>query len=427
MAKQTHKRKRKIEREVSGKQTISYSFGDGLLARPAYAASGTLAQLRLVRKDPTVSLARRLLVSSIQAGSWNIEADEGVPEEIVEYMEHVLPLRDWLVYNSVAFGQVDYGWQGFEKIFKVREDGRLVIDKLKPLLHDITTILVTPKGMFDGYRQRPLSGDKVDVPARKCLHTAFEVEAGNLYGVPLLEHVRATMDSWTECNDGAKRYDTKLAGSHWVVYYPPGTSIIDDVSTDNGEVAALVLAAMESSGSAAIPTTSATVLQEILNQSIADLYAWKVELISEQKGKQSSFNDRLNYLDKQKVRGLGLPERAILEGNFGTKAESEIQGNWATLNLEATDRNIATMFNVQVTDQLVELNFGPKNVGKVRVVALPLVDVQVTFLRKVYETLSDQNLDVEVLRNRLDLPTKEGGNLTPKPESNKSAEENDEE
>ncbi len=424
MAKQKpRKRKKKIERTVSGKQTISYSFGDGILTRPTYATAGTLAQLRAVRKDPTVSLARRLLISSIQAGSWNIEADEGVPEGVVEYLEHVLPLRDQLVYNSVAFGQVDYGWQGYEKLFKVREDGKLVIDKLKPLLHDITTILVTPQGAFDGYRQRPLSGDKVDVPALKCLHTAFGVEAGNLYGSPLLETIRATMDSWTECNDGAKRYDQKVAGSHWVVYYPPGTSVVDGESVDNGEVAALVLTAMESSGSVAVPTTSATVLQEILNQSIADLYAWRVELISEQKGKQSSFGDRLNYLDKQKVRGLGLPERSILEGSFGTKAEAGVHGDWATLNLEATDRSIATMFNTQVVDQLVELNFGPANVGKVRVVALPLVDTQIEFLRKVYETLSDPNLDVETLANRLDLPQTPDGNPLPKKEEENDNEE----
>lgn len=411
------KRKRKFEREVTGKQTVSYSFGDGILQKPTYASAGTLTELRVVRKDPTVQLARQLLVSAIQAGSWNIEADDGVPEAIVDYMQHVLALRDRFVYNSVAFGQVDYGWVGFEKLFKI-DDGKVVIDSLKPLLHDITTILVTPQGKFNGYRQKPLSGDHVDLELAKSLHIAFGVEAGNLYGVPMLENIRATSDSWTECNDGAKRYDTKLAGSHWVIYYPVGTSQIDGESVDNGEVAALVLAAMESSGSVAVPTTSATVLQEILSKEVADLYAWRVELIDDKRGKQSSFNDRLNYLDKQKVRGLGLPERSVLEGNFGTKAEASTHGDWAILNLEATDRGIVAMLNAQLVDQLIVLNFGPVYVGKVRIVALPLVDAAVEFLQKVYETVTDPNLDVETLASKLDLPQAPGGNPLPKKEDN---------
>jgi len=40
MVKQTRKRKRKIEHEVSAGQTISHSFGDGLLAWPMYAVYG---------------------------------------------------------------------------------------------------------------------------------------------------------------------------------------------------------------------------------------------------------------------------------------------------------------------------------------------------------------------------------------------------
>lgn len=410
-------RRKKIEKEVTGNQSVSISFGDSVMTRPAYASAGTLAELRAVRADPTVSLARRLLISSIQAGSWNIEADEDVPENIVDEMQYILGLRDSIVYNGVAFGLSDYGWVGFEKLFKVIDD-KVTIEDLKPLLVDITTILVTPQGKFNGFRQRPLTGDSVDVNVEKCLLMNFGVEAGNLYGTPLLEGIRATSDSWTECDEGAKRYDTKLAGSHWVVYYPPGTSVVDGESIDNGEVAKLVLAAMESSGSAAVPTTSATVLQEVLNKSIADLYAWRIELIDDKAGKQASFNDRLNYLDKQKVRGMGLPERSILEGTFGTKAEAGVHGDWAILNLEAVDKSIATMVNKQVIDQLIALNYGAQYVGKVRLVALPLVDTQVTFLRKVYEDISDPDLDVETLRSRLDLPQAVGGNPSPKVENN---------
>ena len=411
--------------EVTGNQTVSVVWGDGLLLAPSYATRGTYPQLRAVRKDPTISLARQVLVSSILAGSWNIEADEDVSDDVVEYMEHLLKLRENFVRDCITHGRVDFGWIGFEKIFAV-VDNKIVIDTLKPLLHDITIVLVTPQGKFKGYRQRPLTGTHIDVEADKCLHVAFGVEAGNLYGMPLLENVRATMDSWTACDDGAKRYDAKVAGSHWIIHYPPGTGTIDGESVNNSEIAALVLTAMESSGSVAIPTTTAEVLQELTNVSVVDLYAWNVELIDDKVAKQSSFRDRLKYLDNLKVRGLGIPERSILEGTFGTKAEAGVHGDVAIIGFEQIDRAIASAVNEQVVNQLLELNYGSDMVGKVRVVPLPLVDKQVEFLRELYVKLSDPNLDVETLRNRLDLPTDEDGNKLPEPKIDEPTEETDE-
>ena len=422
MAKQ-RKRRSKLTKVVTANQSQAFVYGNGALtSRPSYAQTGTLTELRAVRKDPTGSLVRQLLVSSIQAGSWSIEGDEDVPEEVIEFMQHVLLLRNNLIYNAVSFGQVDYGWMPFEKIFVVDDNSKLVIDSLKPLLHDITTVLVTPQGKFDGYRQRPLSGLPVDLDARKALHIAFNVEAGNLYGVPLLEAIRATSDAWIESNAGAKRYDEKLAGSLKVLHVPPGTSVVEGESLGNDEVAVQVVAAMESSDIIAMPTTTADVLQQVTDKAVADLYAWKIEVL-DHKGKQASFNERLNYLDKLKVRGMGLPERSILEGQNGTKAEAGTHGEWALLNLEATDRSIVAMLNVQLIDQLVELNYGPNYKGKVRVVAQPLVDTQLEFLRKLYLDIQDQNLDVEKLAGRLDLPQTEDGNLLPK----KEEDENDEE
>ena len=115
MPKGVYTRKPK-KAETTGPQTISYSFGDGVLNRN-YTRVGTYTELRAVRKDPTVQLARALLISGIQAGSWGIEADDDVSDEIREYFKHVLPLREKLIYNAVAYAKVDFGWQGFEKIF----------------------------------------------------------------------------------------------------------------------------------------------------------------------------------------------------------------------------------------------------------------------------------------------------------------------
>ena len=409
------KKKPKLS-ELTGSQSVTVSFGDGVLSRN-YSTVGSYSQLRTVRKDSTVALARGLLISCIQAGSWNIETDECVSDDVKSFVEHILPLREEFLYNAIAYGRVDFGWCGFEKIFEVVKN-KIQIKSLKPLLHDMTSILVTPQGHFNGYRQRPLSGLPIDVPLEKCFHIAFGVEGGNLYGSPLLENIRAACDDWSDCNDGAKRYDLKVAGSHWVVKYPPGTGTLDGESVDNGVIAAAVLAAMESSGSVAIPTTTATVLQEIVNAEVADLYAWHVELLDDKAAKQSGFKDRLAYLDSLKVRGLIIPERSILEGTHGTKAEAGEHIGMAVTNMEQIDKAITSAINEQLVNQLIKLNYGPEMVGKVRLVCLPLVDTQVTFLREVYKKLNDNDLDVNTLRDKLDLPTEIGGSNRPIIEEN---------
>jgi hypothetical protein len=50
--------------------------------------------------------------------------------------------------------------------------------------------------------------------------------------------------------------------------------------------------------------------------------AWRLEVQGSAGGQQQGFVDRLRYLDSLKVRGMLLPERAILEGQHGTLAES---------------------------------------------------------------------------------------------------------
>ena len=422
MAKKKKPVKRKPRRkELTGPQTISYSFGEGVLNRD-YTKIGTYVQLRAVRKDPTVQLARALMISCIQAGSWNVEADDGVSEDVKDFIEHILPLRDDFLYNVVAYGKVDFGWQGFEKLFKIK-DNRIVIDALKPLLHDMTHVLVTKHGRFNGYRQRSMgwggldsksSGGPsypIDLKVEKCIHTAFGVEAGNLYGMPLLENIRSAYDDWQDCNDGAKRYDLKLAGTHWVVKYPPGTATVDGETVDNGVVAGQILDALESSGSVSIPTTTATVIQELVNVEVANLYAWQIDLLDDKGKKQESFSNRLRYLDTQKVRGLLMPERSLLEGQHGTKAEAGVHTDLAITNIEATDRAITTMINKQLVNQLLQINFGDSFIDKVRIIPAPLIDKQITFLRDIYKELSktDSDIDMQALRDKLNIATEEGG------------------
>ena len=104
-----------------------------------------------------------------------------------------------------------------------------------------------------------------------------------------------------------------------------------------------------------------------------------------------------------------MPERALLEGTHGTKAEAGEHIGLMMNNIQEIDRGITRMFNQQLVNQLLELNYGPELIDKVQLVSAPLIDTQLGFLQKIYEKLSDPDVDVGALRDKMNIPTKEGG------------------
>ena len=389
--------------ELTGNQTVTYLYDSGEIER-SLTDFGTYAAYRKLRTDPTVALGRGLLVAGILAGSWSVESQKGTPPAVVEFVKTLLPLREDIMRTAVGYGRVDFGWMPYEKIFEIA-NGRTVL-RLKPLLHDITTVLIAANGNFSGYRQRT-TGSPIDIPLEKCLHIAFDVEGSNHYGVPLLENVRAIQTSWNDCDAGAKRYDKKIAGSHWVVHYPPGTSEIDGETVENADVARQLLLALESSGSMSLPSTTAEYVQELNDAAVAKLYQWDVKLISDTSSRQPEFGDRLKYLDSLKIRGLILPERSMLEGTHGTLAEAETHVNMAVRHMQGIDKSITRQVNEQIVQQLVVLNFGEGARHKAWLTAAPLVDMEIGFLRKLYLALADKDeggIDVAALKEKLSVP-----------------------
>ncbi len=399
----------KTDVEITGVQSVLYTYSDHVLSRSTLML-GTYKNYRLLAKDPTVALAKGILVSGVLAGSWSVESDEGVSEDRVKFIEDLLiPMREFIMQNVVSYGRVNFGWQGFEKVFGIVE-GKLTLTKLKPLLHDMTVILIDGQGNFAGYKQQNMqTAIPVILPVEKCVHIAFDVEGAGLYGKPLLENVRAAQTSWDDCNAGAKRYDKKLAGSHFVVHYPSGTSEVDGETVQNSEIANQLLSALESSGSMAMPSTTADYVQELNDLNVAKLYQWEVTILSDTSARQPTFLKRLQYLDVQKVRGLGLPEKTILEGQFGSRAEASAHIGMAMTSMTLLDQAITREVNTQVVNQLLELNFGAATIGSVRLVAAPLIDTEAAFLRKLYLALvkTDERgtIDTESLKDQLHIPS----------------------
>lgn len=365
-----------------------------------------------MRKDPTISLVRQLLLAPIIGADWayngdNVEANEFVKQQLEE-------LRfDFL--RTATMGCIDFGWQGYEKIVKTRPNGEAYIHKLKPLLQKLTKIRVDEKnGSYDGLINNGDNNQEVKLDARQTLTVAFDVEGTNWYGQAVMKNVEKTYNAWNKANEAAERFDKKMAGSHWVITYPVGESEYEGTDTDNFEIAKKLAKSLKSSGELIIPFDLANAID--INGEKGS--AWKVELMTA--SGSGGFENRLAYLDVLKVRALGWPERAILEGQYGTKAEADEHGDFAINALEIKHQQLLNYLNKFVVDDITNWQFGEKGIVKVK--PTPLQDSTKIYLKSVYNSLLSntetfleeaQSINREAIREMLNIPSiDEGDYLT---------------
>lgn len=366
---------------------------------------------RQMRLDPTIALGRALITAPLVVAGWTYEADDDAPEGAKDFVECELEKWRTLLMKTAIEGYIDYGWQGYERVYRVDSNLQIVIGKIKPLLHRYTEILVDPKhGAFLGLRQ--FATNEMDLYNDECFIIALDVEGTNWYGRALMQNCIEPYEKWSRVEEAAARYDKKIAGSHWVVHFPEGESEINGVATDNGKIADSILKTLQSSGAVAVPVQNVLYGDPTLGQAQD---AWKIELISPGGTQQAGFTERQRYLDGLKVRGLGLPERSVLEGKFGTKAEAEAHGDFAIVNMEMRHWLICEQITKVLCNDLLSLNYGIEAIGTVTVKPTPLNDATVQTLKETYlGLLKDPGLlaqeaasiDFEQMRTRLDIPAR---------------------
>lgn len=377
---------------------------------------------RRIRKDPTIALCRAVIAGPLLSSTWTVETATGVHPGIKRFIEAQFLKRRFRIEETAIYGCIDFGWQGYEKVFETvdfnmaddeiedppRMEKLIGLRKLKPLLQDMTAIKVyLYNGDFAGFQQGIVF---IEAP-KKAVLLNFRVEGTMWHGNPLLEDAKASVDRWDVIEEGAGRYDKKIAGSHFVVYYPPGKSKINGVEVDNSQVASAIVAALEASGNITVPSQLLSFVEGVENS--AENQAWKIEFISDNGARQASFVERLRYEDSCKCRAMHIPERAILEGQFGTKAEAEGHGDVLTVLLENIDYRITEQINTQCVDHLLQLNWGKDMIGKVWLKSAPLSDDKIAYVRQVLGSLMGQQagfteifpaLDYDSLIDLCDLP-----------------------
>jgi len=413
----------KIRRPKTGKQLYFYNssaYSDELTFQTSTLnVSDWGTKVRAMRREPTIRLVRGAAVAPPMMTTWSVEGDVGVPEEVIRATNDWIQLHRTHLIRTGLTGMIDWGWQGYEKVWGYK-DGEQSVVRFKPLLQDLTEIRITNEGSFNGFKQATVdTTTEVQLDRKYSLLFNTGVEGQYHYGEADMFAAEQTYDDKQLVNESAKRYDQKVAGAHWIVHYPIGSSLRGGEEIDNYDIAIEILDSLESSGRMAVPRKLSGQLTGLDAKSAKQIDAWEIELITAY-GSQVPFNDRMMYLDNLLVRAFGFPERSILQGQFGTKAEAGEHGTFALVNVQLRHEHLVEQLNWHAVNQYLSVNYGQGLYeNKVRVVVAPLADFQQQMLKDLYTRILQDprgfaeevpNLNMTTLRDKLNIPTHDGAN-----------------
>lgn len=406
------------------KDTDNEKFGAQTLQRPS-VMDGVIYPIeqridafthRMMLRVPTIALARCLMVAPMTLVPITLQTDPDAPEGAEELVqEQIIDRKDkWM--KLALEGCIDFGWCAFENIYCFNPDtNRVEIRKQKQLLHEITFLRANPwNGDFAGAMQINLiTGERVFLRENKIQLFNFDQRGDNWYGNSMLDNALLPCRRWNEIEALSIGYMKKIAGAHWVIKFPVGTTNCNGVNKDNAEIAKELLKNLEANGAIAIP-------QDLelyrYTQESGQAQQWVVENITDSGASSASYADTLRYYDTLMVRALMLPERMILEGEFGTKAEAVAHSEAAVAGMEMRYRGIVRDMDTQTKRQLLALNYGEKYADCVKLVAAEITRDDKAFMKEIYTALLNNadmghvvasGVDSEQLQQLLAIPKNE--------------------
>lgn len=291
-------------------------------------------------RDPTIKLAIDIVVAMIKRVPWSVEGD--VKEQCDHVYEQFNQYKDVIVRSAIR-GSIRHGWRAFEVAFGTQSLDAYTVTGVKPLKNSLTQPLAyEDTGMFAGVTNKAVNGrEEIEIDEEHVIFCNFEEDGFGDLGEPGLMTALGPYIKHENCDEGAQRYDKKVAGGLVFIQYPEGQTQFNGAKTDTGTIATAIAKSFQAAGYAVAPLPMDPDTGEPLEAS------WKVEHVSAGGGLQPNFIVRLKYLDALKLRAFGLPERSTTEGTLGTKAEAEAHADIAILvNMSRAETIVDAINNV---------------------------------------------------------------------------------
>ena len=382
---------------------------------PGFASPdpGTFVTYRAISSHPTVALAMRIVTAPVVSNTWGWRASDAAPAGAVDFIKSMLaPMRVSLLTHGLS--ALSFGFAAFEKVWAV-EGGRMVLQKLKPLLPEMTSVLLDSSGNFWGLRNQVAGQPARDLPASKCFLYTYDGECGNAYGRSRHENVRATWSMAQQTATRLAQYQKKVAGVIAQLHYPEGSSRdASGAERGNDSIAQEILEAVSMGKSVRFPNLFASVEDPTTAAALAGKSQWVLSQFDPGGSDYSAgLLNALAYYDKLLFRGWLRPERVGLEASHGTRADAAEHSETAIVDSELVAQDFAAALNRQVVDDVLSLNHGDGARGSVWIEPSPISDTRNDTDRALLTTLLTHpataaavasQIDVAVLLDDLDVP-----------------------
>lgn len=351
------------------------------------------SDIDVVLTNPIVIMARKLSISTSIAAGWSYVAKDDNPDVTRIIRDNFEPWESTLIRSGVL-ASLTHGWKPYVVEHKL-VDGWYEVTNIGALRHDATEIILDRKsGAFKAFEYTDVNDSKeIRYNWPNAAFVNFDETLEGRIGVPDLKALIDPHKWWRDTNLTANRYDRKLAGGFIILYYPVGSTVYNGVLTANDVIADDFLTALQSSGSAKIPVTVKDTLDQLSEQE--DQARWRFEIVQASSGEQTGFVNRLKYLDACMLRALGWTERAVVEGQFGTKAEAGEHADMALLNMHTKHQHLVSEINEQMVKPLLNMNFGNDACGSIQ--ANELSDAKKAIFRSVLsEIMTNPVIGLEI-------------------------------
>jgi len=409
MAEPATKATRVTGKARTGKQTNRAAIGDVVgqeIVVPGYktAPRGSYKVWRTMRGNPTIAMARVAATAPILSANISLESRDDTPDEWVAFAEQVKEMFWPRFFREILYA-LDYGWVGFEKVYAVKQMGtlgqRIVLDKLKMLLPDITDILEDKStGEIAGLRNTG-----VVLQPEDFVILSYDAEAGDFRGRSRHENVRQVWWDWMQTCAKEGQYITKAAGVLMLMQYPEGIGRDRSGSeVDNFDLAEKVLREVGQGHGVCMPNTMLAQAYDLMRAGvdISQLKAWHFDMVETGAGHGSEFVAIEQHKEALMCRGWLVPERAVLEGQFGTKAEAGVHAELSLIVAEQFLGQIIDVANQQIIDPLLAVNYGAEP-GAVKLVAESLADDKRAFAQDVMRAVLTSPTNMSLLLKLVDI------------------------